>query len=133
MSGIHRFSLLALLGSIACFRVGPSGANLSLATMPNGAMVTVATNTRQVYGELLSVRDDGIVVLKDQRLALVPYTSIRSVRVSELEAYSIGAGAPSPERRARLNALSRYPQGIGLGLQKVLFAQSAQTELEVLR
>jgi len=93
----------------------------------------VVTTTQQVNGELLAVRDDGIVIRLQQRLALVPYASIRRVRVGELPDYSVGAGTPSPERRARLNALSRYPQGIGPDLQRVLFAQSSQTEFEVLR
>jgi hypothetical protein len=116
---------------MAC-HVGPSAANLNLISIPNGATVTVRTNSQQFSGELLSVRDDGIVILREERLALVPYGSIRSVIVSDLPAYSVGAGVPSAERRARLNALSRYPQGIGTELQGKLFAQSKQTELEVL-
>lgn len=133
MRTIHRISLIAAVCGVGCFHFGPTAEKLNLAALPNGASVSVQTNTRDVNGELLTVRDDGIVILLDQRLTLVPYGSIRRVRVAELTDYSIGAGTPSPDRRARLNSLSRYPQGIGPELQRRLFAQSAQTELEVLR
>jgi hypothetical protein len=133
MSTIHRIGLIAIFCCLACWRVGKTAADLNLAQSPNGATVSVLTSTLQVDGELLAVRDDGIVILHGSRMTLIPYGSVRRARVKELSDYSIGAGTPSPDRRARLNSLSRYPQGIGPELQRKLFAQLGQTELEVLR
>jgi hypothetical protein len=132
MSGIRNGGLLVVLCSVACFRFGPTGATFPLASLPNGATVSVQTTRQSATGELLAVRDDGLVILHGPRLALVPYSDLRSARIAELP-YSLGAGAPLPEERARLTAVSRYPQGIGTQLQQKLFAQSGQTELEVLR
>ena len=133
MSTIHRIGLIAIIFCVGCWRVGPSGMELDLARSPNGATLNVLTPTQHVQGELLAVRDDGIVILRGSRLTLIPYASIRRAEVRELPDYSLGAGTPTPERRAGLNSLSRYPQGIGPELQRRLFAQSGQTELEVLR
>lgn len=133
MSTIHRISLISVICCVGCFHVGPSGTELDLARIPNGATLTVQTSTQRVEGELLAVRDDGLVILRASRLTLIPYASIQRAQVRELPDYSVGAGTPPPDRRERLNSLSRYPQGIGPELQRKLFAQSGQTELEVLR
>jgi hypothetical protein len=133
MSRIRNVILITALCSVACFHIGPSAENFPLASRPNGATVTVQTAGQTVAGELLAVRDDGVVILRGSKLAFAPFADLRSVDVAELAEYSIGAGAPSPERRAKLNVLSRYPQGISAALQQKLFAQSGQAELEVLR
>ena len=133
MRAIHRISLASVLCCTACFKVGPSTQDLSLATIPNGARVAVQTNTQQVSGELLAVRDSGIVIVFGGRMALVPYPSIRRVMVNELGQYSVGAGTPSAENRAKLNLVSRYPQGIGAELERRLLARTGQTSLEVVR
>jgi hypothetical protein len=141
MSRIPNIILITALCSVACFRIGPSAdfhigpsaENFPLALRPNGATVTVQTAGQTVAGELLAVRDDGVVILHGSKLSLVSYSDLRSVKVVDLTDYSIGAGAPQPAPRAKLNALSRYPQGISAALQQKLFAQSGQAELEVLR
>jgi hypothetical protein len=132
MSRIRNVILITALCSVACFHIGPSAENFPLASRPNGAPVTVQTTSQSVAGELLAVRDDGVVILHESRLALARYSDLRSLKVAELADYSIGAGAPPPDRRAKLNTLSRYPQGIGAELQQKLFALSGQAELEVL-
>lgn len=133
MPGILKSILFTALCSLACFHFGPTADKLPLAQGPNGATVTVQTTSQSVTGELLAVRDDGVVILRGSKLAFAPFADLRSVKVAVLSEYSIGAGAPSPDRRARLNAVSRYPQGIGAELQRKLFAQSGQTALAVLR
>jgi hypothetical protein len=125
--------LIAALCSVACFHIGPSAQEFPLAFSPSGATVTIQTTSQAAVGELLAVRDDGIVILRGSRLALAPYSDLQSAKVADLPDHSIGAGAPPPERRARLNAVSRYPQGIGAELQRTLLARSGQAELEVLR
>lgn len=125
--------LIVALCSVACFYVGPSAEKFPLAFGPNGATVTIQTTSQAVVGELLAVRDDGIVILRGSKLALAPYSDLQSAKVADLPDHSIGAGAPPPDRRASLNAVSRYPQGIGAELQRKLLAQSGQAELEVLR
>jgi len=133
MSTIRNIGLVLAVCSVACFRFGPTAATFPLAALPNGATVSVQTAGQTANGELLAVRDDGLVILRGPRLAFVPYSNLRGARVAELPDYSVGAGAPEPARRAKLTAVSRYPQGIGAELQRKLLAQSGQTELEVLR
>ena len=133
MPGIRMSIFIAALGSVACFHIGPTADKFPLALGPNGAMVTVQTTNQWATGELLAVRDDGVVILRGSKLAIAPFADLRSVKVTVLSDYSIGAGAPPPDRRARLNAVSRYPQGIGPELQRKLLAQSGQTALDVLR
>jgi len=132
MSTTRNIGLVLAVCSVACFRFGATGATLPLAALPNGATVSIQTTGETANGELLAVRDDGLVILRGPRLSFVPYNNLRSARIAELP-YSLGAGAPSAEERAKLTAVSRYPQGIGAELQRKLLAQSGQTELEVLR
>lgn len=133
MPGIRNSIFITALCSVACFHFGPTADKFLLATGPNGATVTVQTASQSATGELLAVRDDGVVILRGAKLAFAPFADLRSVKVPVLSDYSIGAGAPPLDRRARLNALSRYPQGISAELQRKLFAQSGQTALDVLR
>ena len=132
MPGIRISIFIAALCSIACFHFGPTADKFPLATGPNGATVTVQTTSQSATGELLAVRDDGVVFLRGPKLAIAPFGDLRSVKVAMLSDYSIGAGTPPPDRRARLNAVSRYPQGISAELQRKLLAQSGQTALDVL-
>ena len=133
MSTTRNIGLVLAVCSVACFRFGATGATLPLAALPNGATVSIQTTGETANGELLAVRDDGLVILRGPRLSFVPYNNLRSARIAELSDYSVGAGAPAPASRAKLTAVSRYPQGIGKELQRKLLAQSGQTELEVLR
>ncbi|MDQ6769958.1 MAG: hypothetical protein M3Z54_08225 [Gemmatimonadota bacterium] len=133
MPRIRIFVLITGLCSVACFHIGPTAADFPLASLPNGVTVSVQTTGQSAAGELLAVRDDGIVILHGSRLAFAPYASLRSAKVAELTDYSIGAGAPPLEQRTKLNAVSRYPQGIGPALQQKLLSQAGQTEMDVLR
>lgn len=132
---MNRIIILAgALSLAACFHFGPTAETFPLASSPNGATVNATlTSGGTVGGELLSVRDDGVVLLRAGKLVLVPYTALSGLKVDKLDDYSLPAGTPSPERRARLTVVSRYPQGINAELQQKLFAQSGQTELEVVR
>jgi hypothetical protein len=133
MREIRNSIFITALCSVACFHIGPTADKFPLALGPNGATVTVQTTSQSATGELLAVRDDGVVMLRGAKLAFAPFADLRSVKVAVLSDYSIGAGAPPPDRRARLNAVSRYPQGISAELQRKLLAQSGQTALDVLR
>ena len=134
MSTIRIMKLAAAISLVGCFHFGPTAETLPLASTPNGATVTASLTTLgAASGELLSVRDDGVVLLRANRLVLVPYAVLRGLRVEKLDDYSIPGGTPSAERRARLNVLSRYPQGINSALQQKLLAQAGQTEIEIVR
>lgn len=132
MPGFRRFVLIPALCSVACFHIGPSAEKFPLASVPNGVTVNVQTTSQSAAGELLAVRDDGLVIQRGPRLAFAPYANLVAAKVAELSDYSIGAGAPGLEQRTRLNAVSRYPQGIGAALQQKLLSRAGQTEMEVL-
>ncbi|GAC1651801.1 MAG: hypothetical protein NVS4B3_13070 [Gemmatimonadaceae bacterium] len=122
------------LGLAACFHVGPQATDLAVARGPAGAAVDVRTETSAFAGELLALQDDGVILSTGSRLALVPYAAIRSLTVLEFGGdYALHGEVPSAELRARLAAVSRYPQGIDRTLRQRLVSLVGQSELDVAR
>ncbi|MFN2565624.1 MAG: hypothetical protein ABR499_11565, partial [Gemmatimonadaceae bacterium] len=62
--------LLALAGCV--IRFGPHAGRYDPAARASGTAATVSTATLQVAGELLEVRDTGLVVLTGTHVTLVP-------------------------------------------------------------
>jgi hypothetical protein len=123
-----------LLLAAGCVNIGASKEPLKLATQPNGATAHIASSVGQISGELLAVQSDGVIVLSNSVIELVPYLSIDALRLDELGGgYDIsGAGkVPTAAQQARLAAVSRYPQGIDAKLQARLLSQLHQSELHV--
>jgi len=81
---------------------------------PKGVMMSVRTRQGQLLGELIEVRDAGIV-LADQKLRFLPYTAILSSEVDKTGSlYAAISKGAVPERgvQERLRLLSRFPQGL---------------------
>lgn len=106
-------ALVAISLATGC-RFGPKMEKLSVARGPGGAAIEAATLTGPVNGELVSVTDDGVVVLQANRLINVRFAEIRNARFKELGSdYRFGGQKrPDPDRIARLRRVSRFPQGI---------------------
>ncbi len=131
---MKRLTGLLTLVVVACLA---TGCNLGMtarayppAQGPKGVIMRVRTAQGQLSGELIEVRDAGIV-LADQKLRLLPYTTILSSEADKTEArYAISHGtAPKPGVRERLRLLSRFPQGLTPELVRQLLESYGQAEL----
>jgi hypothetical protein len=98
---------------------------------PKGVNMHLDTAQGNLSGELIEVRDAGIVVLTDQKLRFLPYTDILSSRLDQTSShYSISnRTAPQPDALAQLRLLSRFPQGLTPELMRQLLDVYRQTEL----
>jgi hypothetical protein len=116
------YAALIAVSLIAGCRFGPKIDQVSLARSPRGALYEVTTVTRVVYGELLAVTDDGLILGEGRRMVTVPFSEIRDARSSELGSdYRVrDRKRPSPEAMARLRRVSHFPQGITPEIQATL-------------
>jgi hypothetical protein len=119
---------LAVLNN-AC-SVGMTTAKYPPALGPKGVTMRVQTAQGQLSGELIEVRDSGIV-LADQKLRLLPYAEIVSSDVEKTStSFSIAnRTAPKPAVREHLRLLSRFPYGLTPELTQQLLSAYGQTEL----
>ena len=94
-------------------------------------IMRVKTAQGQLSGELIEVRDSGIVVLADRKLRLLPYTVILSSEVDRTPSrYAIShQTVPKPNVQVHLRLLSRFPQGLTPELMQQLLEAFGQTEL----
>jgi len=129
VTGFLTLVMLAFLSN-GC-GVGITAAKYPPAKGPAGVIMRVKTAQGQVSGELIEVRDVGIVVLADQKLRLLPYTAIVSSEVDRTDSrYAISQRTvPKPNVQAHLRLLSRFPQGLAPDLMRQLLDTYGQTEL----
>ena len=128
---IWRLRLLLIVVCVAqgC-RYGQSVEEFPPAHLPNGAMVRVVTDQREIGGELIEVRDIGLVILADGQLQSLPYNSIRSIRIEATGHDFETDSQPFDSRRQQeVRLLSRYPQGLSPEVLEQLLAFYGQTEL----
>jgi hypothetical protein len=112
-------------------RYGTSVTHFPPAQGPHGVMVQVTTDQRPFSGELIEVRDTGLVLLADQKLRLLPYTAIVSSRIDQTSSRYAPRNrlAPNPDALEHLSLLSRFPQGLTADLLHSLLGIYEQTEL----
>ena len=124
----------------AC-HVGPQLKSLDLAKNPEGATIEVQvlpTDGRgklEFAGELLEIRDDGIVFFGTSsgsdadEIVFVAWTKSGRVRATEFGGYRAEAGRSlewSDENKERFRLISRFPQGISPELMDSLLAVHRQ-------
>ena len=121
--------ILAWLSNGCTF--GPTARTYRPAQTPKGVYMRVETGQGKLSGELIEVRDAGIILLVDQKLRLLPYTAILSSVVDQTSShYSISKQTvPKPEVQGYLRLLSRFPQGLTPELMRQLLDAYGQTEL----
>jgi len=121
-------AVLAVLNN-AC-SVGMTTTKYPPALGPKGVTVHVQTAQGQLSGELIEVRDSGIV-MADQKLRFLPYSEILSSDVEKTSTpFSIAnRTAPKPVVREHLRLLSRFPYGLTSELTQQLLSAYGQTEL----
>jgi hypothetical protein len=125
--------VLALLAAACVF--GPSAAKFEPARGPHGVTATITTTGGTlVTGELIEVRDTGLLVAHPTAIVSVPYTATRSAAFAQTTLAIKGGQAPAPSVRERLRLLSRFPQGLSAPLLQQLLAARGQAEVtEVVR
>jgi hypothetical protein len=96
-------------------------------------MMTITTESLTFTGELIEVRDTGLVILSqsENKLRFVRYTATRgSAIVRTNDRYAIKDNrVPEPNVREHLRLISRFPQGLTPELLQELLAMHHQTEL----
>jgi hypothetical protein len=128
-----RLTVIALLLCMASScRYGMTATTFPVATSPKGITGYITTEKGRFPGELLEVRDDGLLMLVARKLRFVPYASILH---SQLNDTKLGrelhdGRAPNAVVRDRLRLISRYPQGLTPDLLQQLLAAHGQTEVE---
>jgi hypothetical protein len=142
-SGIKVGLSLAVLWLSAC-HVGPQIKDLELANNPEGATVEVQvlpTDGRdklKFEGELLEIRDDGIVFSGTSaddaadEVIFVAWSRATRVRATEFGGYRAEIGRSlewRPETKERFRLISRFPQGISPEIMDGLLAAHRQEEL----
>ncbi|MGH7444171.1 MAG: hypothetical protein ACREKM_04820 [Longimicrobiales bacterium] len=111
--------LAALLLVAGCsFHHGPRGDTVGALIQPAGVTVELRLagspdeEQRELTGELLDVRDDGVLLLTD-RILLIDYEAIERIRPLHYPlAPRIGWGATPGEAARTLQPVSRYPYGM---------------------
>jgi hypothetical protein len=100
-----------------------------------GVHMVLTIEQGKLSGELIEVRDTGIVVLADQKLRFLPYTDIQYSKVDQYSSYGpiSNRKAPKPDALERLRLLSRFPQGLSPELMRQLLDAYGQTELPGLK
>ena len=98
---------------------------------PKGVTMAITTQQGQFSGELIEVRDTGLIVLTIRELRLVPYGVIISSALEQTDSrYAISNGrAPEPDVREHIRLLSRFPQGLTPDLLHQLLQVYGQSEL----
>jgi hypothetical protein len=122
------FSALATLP--ACLHhYGTKVEKFPPAQSPKGVIGEVVTSSTNYKGEVIEVRDTGIVILAVGRFRLVPYSAIRSSHFDGIGGPISGKKVPSSQNRERLRLVSRFPQGLTPEILQKLLSANAQTEL----
>jgi hypothetical protein len=119
---------LALVALSCTF--GQSVLKYEPAHSPRGVTARITTaSDRPLVGELIEVRDAGLVVGNEAVIALVPYAVVKRAAFVQTR-LSLEAGqAPDRSTREKLRLLSRFPQGLSPALLQELLEAHGQSEL----
>ena len=135
--------LLATLLVVAACHTGPRLENLRTPWQPAGAYVDVRLeriaddSDRTVAGELLTVSDEGLLLLiyKGSRLLLVPWSRVRNADVADLPGvgwYRLHGETTRARGVEELRRVSRYPQGTSPAVLAELLGITGQSVVDVL-
>lgn len=134
---------MAVVSLSAC-HVGPQIKDLDLANNPEGATVEVQVlptegrDKLKFEGELLEIRDDGIVFSGTSaddaadEVIFVAWSRATRVRATQFGGYKAEIGRSlewSAETKERFRLVSRFPQGISPEIMDSLLAAHRQEEL----
>lgn len=97
-----------------------------------GAWALVRTDDLRFGGELLLVRDEGVVLLWRRQAVLVGWTTLERLSLHDAPVERVEGGErPEPRHFEQLRMVSRYPYGLTDSQLWVLLRSLGQTSLEV--
>jgi hypothetical protein len=106
---------LAVFSTTGCFNYGTTPDKFAPAQSPSGARVALRVKGERAdrFGELLAVDSIGITI-RDGRVVRIAWPRVAALDVAQLDnEYDIRLGeVVTPEKRARLALVSRFPQGL---------------------
>jgi hypothetical protein len=117
-----------VLGSMGCF-IGPTTRSFGPAAGPKGIAADLRVKwgpTGRLQGELLDVQDTALVLLRDNRVTLVPIRLIKIGRFSR-RGTLIEDGRTSQRSLAGLRTVCRFPGGLTPEVTSRLLAAYGQT------
>ena len=122
-----RASAVAIIfwGVLACY-VGPSTRTFAPAHGPDGIEADLRLEGARVRGELLEVQDTALVLLRINRVVLVPLAAIRVGSFSQ-RGVLVEDGYVARGALAQLRLVSRFPAGLTPKLRARLLAAYGQT------
>lgn len=130
--------LFAPLFLAACY-TGPGIRTFAPAQGPKGVQTTLKLQqSGQAEGELLAVRDDGLMLLANASVVFAPYTAIDDARFVERRELGWGrlsgdrGQPPEPNIQQQLRLVSRFPQGLGGDVLEQLLGHHDQRYVEAL-
>jgi len=132
----HRIAVFILGLSLAGCQIGGNASDYFEARNVRGVIVQIDTPKWHTDGELLSVRDDGIIAfLRDGRVALIPWSSTTRAYVKGLGVgYQYGSRIPpTAQAKKNLTLMSHFPQGMTPEIQARFLASKGQTQLVMLQ
>jgi len=129
MRPLRLFLPIVLVATATGCKVG-SKWDPGITQSPLGATVEIRTDAATSEGELLLVRDDGIVILIDRQVRLSRWEITNRVRIRRASvSYAINGTEPSSPQREAMRKLSRYPHGLTSAQLEKLLASVGQTEI----
>jgi hypothetical protein len=130
-----RMGTAVLLGALlAGCTVGPRGDTTALALSPRGANIDLDTQTDRLAGELLEMRDDGVILLtRAGQVTLVEYEAVRRATVEGGLRGVTGGSMRSGRVFERMRQVSRFPQGLSPEIEARLLSTYGQSALVVVR
>jgi len=130
------FAVVVAAALLSGCPVGPNVESVGPAARPQGTAlsVTYSQDAREsiANGELVAVRESGLLVLAPEGLTLFNYTAISQANFTEvLGGDQLRGSPPSEEERARVARFARYPFGITDTQLDLLLEALGQDRLEV--
>lgn len=148
MKGAIVVALLA--GCAGGCSYGMTAEKFQPARSPRGIETRITTSDTVFAGELIEVRETGMVLLSatlrplapsatpetpDRRLRLIPYAAIVRSKLEQLDAalFITDGRTPTDTSRERLRLVSRFPQGLSPEVLSRLLEAQGQTALAGIR
>jgi hypothetical protein len=127
------FASLVIVSAACVIRTGTQPGTFEPAHAPNGIAASLSVTSMRIVGELLEVRDTGLVVLAQERVVLVPFPTIRLGTFRHTKVTIVDGRPPAGDALAELRMLSRFPYGIPRGALRRLLVSKRQDSLAVIQ
>jgi len=127
-----RLLLPSLFAAACVVHTGQQPKTFDPAHTAQGVRATLTVMGTRVIGELLEVRDSGLVVHTPQQVTFVQFGAVDRGTFSDSDVIIEARRAPDGEDRNKLRMLSRFPYGIPPDALRRLLASQHQDSLAVM-